>query len=504
MRITPAVRLVALVLALLAAPARAQETPSAGSFRIAFDAALQPDAYSGRVYIVLARAEKPEPRLRMGSWFGAPQVFSLDTSAIAPGGSVTLGPDALAFPKRYADADPGELFAQAVARRSIDSPNPGSGPGDLYSDPVKVSFRPADPGTLELKLTHTVAAHPFRETDRVKLFEIVSPSLSAFYGREFKMRAGVVLPEGWTDDASTHHPTLYFIGGFGGDHHSATAMTSITAGTGKDVLLVVPDPTCYRGHSVFADSANNGPWGKALTEELIPALEARFHGSGGPQHRYVTGISSGGWSSLWLQVAYPDTFSGCWSHCPDPVDFRDFQRIDLYAADANMYRDEKGQRRPLARRTVNGEDRVTLWYDDFVRQETVMGPGGQIHSFEAVFSPRGADGQPRPLFSRTTGAIDPETAKAWEAYDIRLVLERNWPTLGPNLKGKLHIFAGSQDNFYLDGAARLLKESLEKLGSDAEFTIVEGMGHNIHRPGMESMFKQITAAEATPQGGDHR
>src|SRR4030095_12709003 len=125
--------------------------------------------------------------------------------------------------------------------------------------------------------------------------------------------------------------------------------------------------------------------------------------------------------------------------------------------DANMYRDEKGRRRPLARR--GGDEQVSLWYDDFVRQETVMGPGGQIHSFEAVFSPRGPDGTPRPLFDRTTGAIDLETATAWEPYDIRLVIERNWTTLGPKLKGKLHIYAGSQDNFYLDGAAKLLKQS---------------------------------------------
>jgi hypothetical protein len=169
------------------------------------------------------------------------------------------------------------------------------------------------------------------------------------------------------------------------------------------------------------------------------------------------------------------------------VDFRDFQRIDLYAPGANMYRDAKGERRPLARQGEN----VILYYDDFVRQEAVMGPGGQIHSFEAVFSPRGADGEPRPLFDRATGAVDLTTAKAWEKYDIRLVLERNWATLGPKLKGKLHIYSGEMDNFYLDGAARLLKESLAKLGSDAEVVMVPGMGHGIHKPGVAAMFQTI-------------
>jgi hypothetical protein len=168
------------------------------------------------------------------------------------------------------------------------------------------------------------------------------------------------------------------------------------------------------------------------------------------------------------------------------VDFRDFQRINLYAGE-NFYRDEKGERRPLARQG----DRVMLWYDDFVRQETVMGPGGQIHSFEAVFSPRGADGRPLPVFDRATGKADPEVAKAWEKYDIRLVIERNWETLGPKLKGKLHIYAGEVDTFYLEGAARLLGESLKKLGSDAEVQIVPGMPHTIHQPGVQEMFRTI-------------
>jgi pimeloyl-ACP methyl ester carboxylesterase len=168
------------------------------------------------------------------------------------------------------------------------------------------------------------------------------------------------------------------------------------------------------------------------------------------------------------------------------VDFRDFQRINLYAGE-NFYRDEKGERRPLARQG----DRVMLWYDDFVRQETVMGPGGQIHSFEAVFSPRGADGRPLPVFDRATGKADPEVAKAWEKYDIRLVIERNWETLGPKLKGKLHIYAGAEDNFYLEGAVERLKKSLKQLGSDAEVEIVPGMGHGLHHAGWEEMMRVI-------------
>jgi S-formylglutathione hydrolase FrmB len=351
---------------------------------------------------------------------------------------------------------------------------------------VKVAYTPGDPGVIELKLTKVVEPRPFRETDRVKLVEIVSPSLSKFYGREVKARAGVLLPEGWSDDPARHYPTIYVVTGFGGDHHSVRFIERQVQGeAAKEVLFVVPDPLCHFGHSVFADSENNGPRGKALVDELIPEIEKRYHGAPSPKRRFVTGVSSGGWGSLWLQVTYPDFFGGCWSHCPDPVDFRDFQQINLYAPDANMYTDDKSQRRPLAR----AQGGVTLWYDDFVKREWVLGAGGQIQSFEGVFSRRGKNGQPEQVFDRATGTVDTRVAKTWEKYDIRLVLSRNWATLGPKLAGKLHIYAGEMDTFYLEGAAKLLKDELERLGADAECEIIPGMAHTLYPAGWDSMMK---------------
>ncbi len=424
----------------------------------------------------------------MGDWFAGTQVLALEVSGVPAGGSVEVGGGAPAFPKAYGEIAGGTYRVQAVARRSLDSCTPGMGEGDLASEPASITFKPGDGGVVELKLTKAVKAKPLQESDRIKLIEVDSPSLSAFLKRPFKLRAGVMLPKGWSSESGKTYPTLYFIGGFGGDHLGVSSL-----GRGlfdrPDVppfILIVPDPTCFTGHSVFADSANNGPWGKALTEELVPAVEAKFRGAGAGK-RYVTGISSGGWSSLWLQVTYPDVFAGCWSHCPDPVDFRDFQQINLSRAGENMYTDSAGARRPVSRAGPGG---AVLWYDDFVRQETVMGPGGQIGSFEAVFSPREGD-RPRPLFDRKTGKIDPVTAKAWEQYDIRLVLERNWPTLGPKLKGKIHVYAGGSDTFYLEGAAKLLKDSLAKLGSDAKVEIYEGMPHTIIPEGMADMFAAI-------------
>ncbi len=464
--------------------------PIASSFRLTLDPALHSGPYSGRVYVVLTKSSGGEPRRQMGIWGGSAVVLALDVSNVPPGTPIDVGNTAMAWPRPLAELEPGDYSAQAVARRNLDSPHVGEGAGDLYSDPVTLTLsRDSSAGAAEFKLTHAVPEQPFKETDRVKLVSIVSPSLSAFYGREVKVNAGVVLPEHWKDDPAARYPTVYWIGGFGASHHGASQTARYLApppGT-PDVIIVVPDPSSHFGHNVFADSANNGPRGKALIEELIPAVEQKYHGAQSGQRRFVSGISSGGWSSLWLQVAYPDQFNGTWSHCPDPVDFRDFQRIDLYTPGANMYRDARGERRPLGR---DGEN-VKFWYDDFVRQEDVLGDGGQIRAFEAVFSPRGRDGRPAPLFDRATGAVNTSTANAWEKYDIRLVLERNWKDLGPKLAGKIHVYAGGMDNFYLDGAAIKLKDSLAKLGSDATVEVVPGMGHTVYMPGVKAMYDSI-------------
>ena len=270
----------------------------------------------------------------------------------------------------------------------------------------------------------------FQETDRIKLAELESPLLSAFHHRPIKHRAAVILPEA---KPAGKLPTVYIIPGFGGDHHMAAMFAaSSRMEFARDLVRVILDPDCGTGHHVFADSATNGPRGKALIEEFIPYLEKTFPLIAEPRARLLNGHSSGGWSSLWLQVTYPDFFGGTWSTSPDPVDFRDFQRINIYAPGENMFRDRQGQKRPIARMGVL----PVIFYDRFSKMEEAMGPGGQLGSFEAVFSPLGPDGQPRKLWNRDTGAIDPEVAKAWEAYDIRLILERNWPELAPSSRAR--------------------------------------------------------------------
>jgi S-formylglutathione hydrolase FrmB len=418
----------------------------------------------------------PRSEPRSGpNWFNPQPFFAVEAKGWKAGEPLRVGPEAAGFPGRLDTLEPGDYVAQAVVRLNPDTHKLGDGEGNAYGPAVAFSVERKGEikgdGPIKLTVDKVVPPRKFEETERVKLVEIDSPLLSAFHHRPIKHRAAVILPK---DDPKASRAALYIIPGFGGDHFMAPLFArNPRLRTGENLIRVVLDPDCGTGHHVFADSAYNGPRGKALVEELIPHIEKTFHAIPEPKARLVGGHSSGGWSSLWLQVAYPDVFGGVWSTSPDPVDFREFQKVDLYAPGANTFRDRQGKPRPIARR---GRQPV-LYYEPFSKMEDVIGEGGQLHSFEAVFSPLGPDGRPRPLWDRKSGAVDPETARTWEAYDIRLVLERNWKTLGPKLKGKIHVVVGDLDTFYLEGAVKLLKGSLEKLGSDAVVEVVPDRDH---------------------------
>jgi hypothetical protein len=196
-------------------------------------------------------------------------------------------------------------------------------------------------------------------------------------------------------------------------------------------------------------------------------------------------------------VSHPDFFGGTWSTSPDPVDFRNFTGPDLTRyPPANAYRDMAGKPYPLVRR--DGKDVMTV--EQYARQERVLGYyGGQFASFEAVFSPKGPDGQPMPIFDRDTGTVDPEVQKAWAKYDISRLLRENWKTLGPKLKGKLHIICGTADTFHLDEALRLLDAELKKLGSDAKIEFIEGRTHfDLYKDGLSERIAKEMYAVARP------
>ena len=447
----------------------------AAEFNVSLPADMAAAPIDGRLYVFLSQSERGEPRFGP-NWFSPEPFYRLDVTAFAADEDRTLDDAAAGFPHKPSQLPPGKWHAQAVLDHDFYHSEPAQGVGNFYSDIVTFEVAEGANETIAIALTKTVEPVPFPESEWVREVTIVSKLLSDFHGREVVDRCAVVLPEGYDAAAERRYPVIYSVPGFSGTHlQSASFPAAPQANEGEtDFIRVFLSGQCKWGHHVYADSATNGPRGRSLVEELIPRIDELFRTVAAPTARFLTGHSSGGWSSLWLQVSYPDTFGGVWSTSPDPVDFRDYQQVDLYVdPPLSLYVDEAGERRPIARRGTE----AVLWYDSFGRMDDVLGRGGQLRSFEAVFSPLGEDGLPRKLWDRETGRVDPEVARAWEAYDIRLKLERNWPELQPKLAGKLHVVMGDLDTFYLDGAVALLKETLAQLGSDAEVEMVPGADH---------------------------
>ena len=468
-----------LVMFIATGSARAHE------FQVRFSETIHKEPYSGRVYLFFTKNPQRDPRVAL-DWFHPEPLLAIEVENWKPNDPLSIGGSSgsrlLAIPKPLAELDLTGYRVQAMARFNPYERRVGAGAGNGFSVAADVATPAATTSPQVLLIDKLVDERPFPENRWFKLLSIRSRLLSDFHKRDVFVRGAVLLPASYYDRPERRYPVIFEIPGFGGTHlirwerlrgQPVEPVPEQNAG-GIEFLRVTLDPSCPLGHHVFADSANNGPVGQSLVSELLPELDTQFRTVAAPTARFLTGHSSGGWSSLWLQVAYPEVFGGTWSTSPDPVDFRDFQQINLYQPGENMYRDAAESRRPLAR---NGSQ-VLLWYDDFDHTEEVLGYGGQLHSFEAVFSPRGPDGKPLRLWSRQTGAIDTTLAKTWEKYDIRLVLDRQWPELGPKLAGKLHVYQGELDTFYLDGATRLLKESLARLKSDAIVEIVPGKNHS--------------------------
>jgi len=358
-----------------------------------------------------------------------------------------------------------------------------AGPDDIRFGGNRLS--PAPPELPPLLDAPVPAAVSDRADDRIRHVTLRSSLLSEFWGREMVMHAAIVIPKLTNPLRNLAEcPVAYVVHGFGGSHLLAwrlgpRELERVDRGESPPVIQVYLDASCPLGHHEFADSVNNGPRGAALIRELIPTIEAELGGVREQASRYVTGHSSGGWSALWLQVNYPDTFGGCWATAPDSADFRDFSGINLYEAE-NLYRDEEGGPRAL----VLDGDTVAMTVEAFVlaeRREKAY--GGQIDSFDAVFSPRGDDGRPQEFFDRTSGAINREVVDAWRRYDIGLILRSRWAELGPKLTGKIHLWCGEQDTFGLAGSARLLAKDLAALGGDADVRLIPGRNHfNLHEP----------------------
>ncbi len=389
---------------------------------------------SGRLLIFM-RKDDGKPSDGFGDNFSDPNAVFISGTEIAdlsPDNPVTIDPNADSFPAGFSTAEAGDYQLFAILDRDHSYTYGGAGAGDIYSKVEKVTMPTA---AMSLTLS-SVVPEPKRDIPaNVKVIDFESPMLSKFWGRPIMMKATVVLPPSYETKRSEKYPTVYTITGYGGTRFSALRSAApmakaMSEGKWPEMIYVNLESQVPLGHHVWADSANNGPWGTALEKEFIPYLEKEFRMDAKPSGRLITGHSSGGWSSLWVMVSHPDFFGGTWSTSPDPVDFRNFTGPDL-TKNTNAYMNADGKEYNLVR--MNGKELMSV--RQYAQQEMVKGYyGGQFASFNAVFSPKGDDGQPMKLFDVETGRIDPFVAKAWEKYDISLLLRSNWKTIGPKLK----------------------------------------------------------------------
>jgi hypothetical protein len=250
------------------------------------------------------------------------------------------------------------------------------------------------------------------------------------------------------------------------------------------LIVEIQHANPYYDDSYAVNSQNLGPYGDAIMYELIPEIEKRFRGLGQGWARFTYGGSTGGWEALAAQIFYPDHFNGAFGACPDPIDFRAYTLVNLYQ-DRNAYFVEGPHMRVPrpGKRDYLGQVSITL--EQMNHMELALGTrsrsGQQFDIWEAVYSPVGPDGYPKRIFDKETGVIDPAVAAYWrENYDLRHIVERDWATLGPKLRGKLFIYCGDMDNYYLNNAVYLMEEFLKKASNppaDAEIAYGDRAEH---------------------------
>jgi hypothetical protein len=459
--------------------------------------------------VLLGRRPDQEPRHAVDPEDeGGPYVLGRDVKGLPGGGKAVVDENADVYPfERLAQLPRGEYVVQAVLRVNRDL-NRLDAPGNLFSKPKRVTLDPAKGDAVEVALTEQEPAdEPPEGAEYVRFVKLRSELLSKFHGRPMYLRAGVVLPDGFEKEADRRYPLRVQTGGYGTRYTEVRGMmrdgsgfrkTWLADGAPRFVLLLLDGAGPF-GDAYQVNSDNNGPYGDAVTQELIPFVEKKYRCIGEPYARTLDGASTGGWVSLALQVFYPDFFNGAWAHAPDPVDFRAYELINIYE-DGNAYVNRHGFERP-ASRDANGEVRTTVRHE--CRLEAAVGDGGRWETsgrdwcaWNAVFGPRGDDGLPVPLWDGKTGKIDRGVLDHWKQYDLRLRLEENWKALGPKLRGKLRIRVGEADDYFLNNAVHLLDHFLAEAKPPYEGTITYGMGKNHFWRSMteRQMLEEMAAA----------
>lgn len=492
--------------------------PAGTRVEIAYPARLGPGPFDGRVLLLLSTDDTAEPRFQISDTsLDSQQVFGVDVLDWKPGQKAGFDGTVLGYPlESLAQVPKGTYNVQALLHKYetfkradghvVKLPmDRGEGqqwslaPGNLYSTPRKITIDPAKGGTVEIALDKVIPEIPRpADTKYIKHIRIRSEKLSKFWGRDMHLGAHVLLPEGFDSHPDARYPLVIYHGHFPDDFggfretppdpdlkpdyskrfHLAgynriqqeLAHQFYKDWTGPNyprmLIIEIQHPTPYYDDSYAVNTPNQGPYGDAINEELIPYVEKTFRGLGTPWSRFLYGGSTGGWESLAAQVFYPDFYNGCFAACPDPIDFRAFTSINIYEDDNAYY--AKGPWKVVPRpghRDYLGHVSATV--EQMNRLERVLGSkgrsGGQWDIWTATYSPVGADGYPRPIWDRATGKIDKEVAGYWrENYDLTHIMKRDWEKgLGKKLEGKVNIYVGDMDNYYLNNAVYLTEEFLK-------------------------------------------
>ena len=500
--------------------AAAPHSSQAPAVSISFPATRSTEPLEGRVILLLSRdlTREPKSHIEANMLLDAPFMFGINVEHLAPGAQAIVTDEAFGWPAAKLSVLPaGDYNVQAVLNRYEEfhmqdgrtlhlPPDKGEGqhwelkPGNLYSTARKVHIDHGRPLKLALVLDQEIPAiTPKADTEFVKHVKIKSALLSKFYGRDMYLGAHVLLPKDFDKHPEAHYPLMVFHGHYPDDisefrttppdpelkpNYSERFHLAgynrieqqeaygfyqkwISADFPRFLVIEIEHANPFYDDSYAVNSANVGPYGDAINQELIPEVEKLFRGIGAGWARFTYGGSTGGWEALATQVFYPEMYNGAFAACPDPIDFRAYTLINLYSdKNAYMLQGEASTVERPAFRNYLGE--VTATQRDTNYEELVTGDrtrsGGQYDIWQAVFSPVGQDGYPKPIFDKVTGVIDPSVASYWrEHFDLAYIIERDWPMLAPKLQGKIHVFVGSADNYYLTDAVYFAEERFKAL-----------------------------------------
>jgi hypothetical protein len=485
-------------------------------FNISFPKEKSPTPLDGRVLLMLSADSTQEPRFQISDDADTQLLFGVNVDGLKPGAPAVIDGSVLGYPiKSLAGIKPGWYWAQALLHRyetfhlknghTVKLPmDRGEGqqwnraPGNLYSAPKKMWIDPRKNVIVKITLDQEIPPiEPPKDTKYIKHVKIQSKLLTEFWGRPMYLGACVLLPEGFEAHPEARYPLAIFHGHFpstfGGfretppdpnlkpdyskrfNIHGYNKIVQEHAyqfykdWTGPNfprlVIIEIQHANPYYDDSYAVNSANLGPYGDAITYELIPFVEKQFRCIGQGWARFLYGGSTGGWEALAAQVFYPDEYNGCWAACPDPIDFRAYTIVNIYEHENAYYVDSKFKKTPRpGRRNYLGEVGATL--EEMNHRELVLGThsrsGDQWDIWQAVYSPVGADGYPKPIWDKLTGKIDRSVAEYWrENYDLGYILKRDWPKIGKKLQGKIHIYCGDMDNYYLNNAVYLVEDILK-------------------------------------------